>query len=139
VLAPPMDGYALAEDVAIADSYGTRAAGIAKVLRFVADYGAGMENIVFANFGAAEDRDVAYEACARANSDAAFQHAEGTDFDVRAEFDLAPNDCAGMDPRITARRPFRTAITTGAFQCSIFFLGISSGCSRSSTLAPGTR
>jgi hypothetical protein len=82
---------------------------------------------------------VAYEACARADSDAAFQHAERTDFDVRAEFDIAANDGARMDPRIIARRPFRTAITAGAFQCSIFFLGLSSGCSRSSTLAPGTR
>lgn len=58
-----------------------------------------MDHVACANLGIAKNRRVCDQPGATANSDAAVDQAEWTDFDIIAEFDFAARDGARMDSR----------------------------------------
>ena len=89
-LAAAMNRGAFAEHVAIADLHRARDAGVGEVLRLIADHRARMKHVVFADFGDAENRDVADKARARADADFALEQAERTDLDAGGQLDLGP-------------------------------------------------
>src|SRR5579885_2822218 len=99
LLASAMHGRTFAEDIAIADPDAPRHSAVFQVLRFVADNGGRVDNVVGSDLGVAQHRDVANQTGARADADSSVKQAEGTDFDSGSEFDLGTNDRGRMDAR----------------------------------------
>src|SRR5271168_1615346 len=75
--ASAMDRDALAKNIAVADYDAAPLAAISQVLRVVANHSVRMDHVLGANFGVAQNRDVADQTCPRANPDPSVEEAEG--------------------------------------------------------------
>src|SRR5215469_5090976 len=77
-----MHRHLLAEDVAIADSHGTRRAAVAEILRLVADNDARMKHVTLAELGVTQECDLSDESRPRAHTNPPLEHAEGAYLDA---------------------------------------------------------
>ena len=99
VLAAAMDGRVFAKDVSIADFHRARDAGVGEILRLVANHRAGVKYVVSAELGDAENRNVAYQAGARAEADFSVEQAERPDLDAGGQLDVGTHHRSRMNPR----------------------------------------
>ena len=84
--ASPVDCYAFAENVSVADYYSRIGATVAYILRLGSDHHAGKKMIVLTQGNAAHQRDAVFELCAVADFDIGANHAEWTNVYVVANF-----------------------------------------------------
>lgn len=86
-----------AEGVSVADAEARGFAFVFKVLRGVADDGAGMEDVVGAGMGEAGEVSVRADLAAGAEDDAVVDDGERADFDIGGEFRAWMDDGGGVD------------------------------------------
>ncbi len=136
LLAAAMNRGALAKDVAMADANLARSAGIREVLRLIADDDIRMQHVRVADFGIAENRDMADEPRARADANFSFEQTERADLDIGGQLNIIADDRTGMNAR-------GGRISALQLRCLLFLSASafrsSSGCSVSSTALPAIR